>query len=82
MAEAAGHRWGQFVGEYCESAIEPLLQGFADKHGLFLDKKGPRPARSGKKLQRPEKTLRTCNLLTSLFDLFGTAFFQYSAGTG
>lgn len=51
MAEAAGHKWGQFVGEYCESAIEPLLQAFADKHGLFLDKKGPRPARSGKKLR-------------------------------
>jgi hypothetical protein len=51
MAEAAGHKWGQFVGEYCESALEPLLQDFADKHGLFLDKKGPRPARSGKKLR-------------------------------
>ncbi|AMV26480.1 hypothetical protein VT84_18925 [Gemmata sp. SH-PL17] len=51
MAEAAGHKWGQFVGEYCESAIEPQLQAFADKHGLFLDKKDPRPARSGKKLR-------------------------------
>src|SRR5579859_4439585 len=51
MAEAAGHKWGQFVGEYCESALEPLLQEFANKHGLFLDKKGPRPARSGKKLR-------------------------------
>ncbi len=50
MAEAAGHKWGQFIGEYCESAIEPLLRAFADKHGLFLDIKGPRPARSGKKL--------------------------------
>jgi hypothetical protein len=51
MAEAAGHKWGQFVGEYCESALEPLLKVFADKHGLYLDKKGPRPARSGKKLR-------------------------------
>lgn len=51
MAEAAGHKFGQFIGEYCESAIEPLLQEFADKHGLFLDKKGPRPARTGKKLR-------------------------------
>jgi hypothetical protein len=50
MAEAAGHKFGQFIGEYCERAVEPLLQEFADKHGLFLDKKGPRPARSGKKL--------------------------------
>ena len=51
MAEAAGHKCGQFVGEYCESAVEPLLQAFADKHGLFLDRKGLRPARSGKKLR-------------------------------
>jgi hypothetical protein len=51
MAEAAGHKWGQFVGEYCESAIEPLLQQFANTHGLYLDKKGPRPARSGMKLR-------------------------------
>src|SRR5580704_10035669 len=51
MAEAAGHKFGQFIGEYCESAVEPLLQEFADKYGLFLDKKGPRPARSGKKLR-------------------------------
>jgi hypothetical protein len=40
MAEAAGHKWGQFIGEYCESALEPLLQEFANKHGLYLDKKG------------------------------------------
>jgi hypothetical protein len=51
MAEAAGHKFGQFVGEYCEAALEPLLQDFADKHGLFLDKKGLRPARTGKRLR-------------------------------
>jgi hypothetical protein len=50
MAEAAGHKWGQFIGEYCESALEPLLREFANKHGLYLDMRGPRPARSGKKL--------------------------------
>ncbi|MBX9678880.1 MAG: hypothetical protein K2X38_08940 [Gemmataceae bacterium] len=51
MAEAAGHKWGQFIGEYCESAIEPLLQDFANRHGLYLDKKGLRPARTGRKLR-------------------------------
>jgi hypothetical protein len=50
MAEAAGHKFGQFIGEYCEAAVEPLLQEFADRHGLFLDKKGTRLARKGKKL--------------------------------
>ena len=50
MAEAAGHKFGQFIGEYCEAAMEPILQDFADKHELYLDKKGHRPARSGKLL--------------------------------
>ncbi len=50
MAEAAGHKFGQFIGEYCEKAMEPLLQKFADDHGLYLDKKGKRAARKGVKL--------------------------------
>jgi hypothetical protein len=50
MAAAAGHQFGQFIGEYCETALEPLLQEFADKHGLYLDKEGSRPVRKGKKL--------------------------------
>lgn len=50
MAEAAGHKFGQFIGEYCEKAMEPLLQRFADEHGLYLDKKGKRAARKGVKL--------------------------------
>lgn len=51
MAEAAGHKFGQFIGEYCERALEPLLRKFADTHGLYLDKKGVRPARKGVKLR-------------------------------
>jgi len=51
MAEAAGHKFGQVIGEYCERAVEPLLQEFADRHGLFLDKAGSRPARSGVKVK-------------------------------
>jgi hypothetical protein len=51
MAEAAGHRFGQAIGEFCESALAPLLRDFAKKHGLYLDTTGPRPARSGKKLR-------------------------------
>ena len=51
MAEAAGHKFGQFIGQYCEAAVEPLLKECADKHALFLDKKGLRPARTGKKLR-------------------------------
>lgn len=51
MAEAAGHRFGQVIGEYVEQAIEPLLQTFATRHGLYLDRKGERLARKGKKLR-------------------------------
>jgi hypothetical protein len=51
MGEAKGHKFGQTVGTYCEHAIEPILQTFADKHGLFLDRQGDRPARRGKKVK-------------------------------
>jgi hypothetical protein len=51
MAEAAGHKLGQVIGEYVERAIEPLLKEFADQHGLYLDKRGQRLARKGKKLR-------------------------------
>lgn len=55
MAEAAGHKFGQAIGDYCEAAIGPLLADFAKKHGLYLDKKGVRPARKGKKLRWVDK---------------------------
>ena len=42
----AGHQ----CGEVLEAAVEPLLRRFAKEHNLYLDKKGPRPARSGKKV--------------------------------
>jgi hypothetical protein len=51
VAEASGHRFGQALGEWCELSIEPLLRKFAKKHGLYLDKRGNRPARRGKKVK-------------------------------
>lgn len=50
MALAPGHRLGQIIGDTLELAVEPPLRKFAEKHGLYLDRKGERPARSGKKL--------------------------------
>lgn len=50
MANAPGHLLGQYIGNTLETSIEPLLERIAAKHGLFLDKLGPRAARSGKKL--------------------------------
>jgi hypothetical protein len=50
MAISPGHKFGQLIGEVLEMAIEPILSEFARKHGLYLDKKGPRPARGGQKV--------------------------------
>ena len=50
MAESFAHQFGQIIGEVLENAVKPYLQKFAQKHGLYLDGKGFRPARSGKKV--------------------------------
>lgn len=50
MAEAPGHRLGQIVGTVLEDALRPLLLQVAQEFGLYLDTKGPRRARRGKKL--------------------------------
>jgi len=50
MAESLAHTFGQIIGNVLEDAIEPALQKFANDHGLYLDKKGPRKAREGKKV--------------------------------
>lgn len=50
MAESLSHKFGQIIGDLLEMALEPHLQKFARKHKLYLDKKGIRKARSGKKV--------------------------------
>jgi len=50
MAESLSHKFGQLIGDLLELALEPHLQKFARKHKLYLDKKGIRKARSGKKV--------------------------------
>lgn len=62
MAASPPHRLGQIIGDFLEELIEPLLEDFCQKHGqnsiesgLFLDKKGERSARSGKKLTWEDK---------------------------
>ena len=49
MAKSPAHRFGQIIGEVLEAAVTPLLAAFADKHGLYLDKRGERRCRPGKK---------------------------------
>ncbi|MBN1359327.1 MAG: hypothetical protein JW993_01990 [Sedimentisphaerales bacterium] len=50
MAISLAHTFGQVIGNVLEDAIEPMLQRFADERGLYLDKKGPRKARAGRKV--------------------------------
>lgn len=49
MAQSPAHRFGQIIGEVLEAAFLPLLEKFAKEHQLYLDRKGQRPCRSGKK---------------------------------
>lgn len=49
MAESPTHRFGQIIGELLETAIRPVLETVAKKHRLYLDSKGPRSARGGKR---------------------------------
>lgn len=51
MAESLAHTFGQIVGNVLEGAVEPALRKFAADHRLYLDKKGPREARKGKKVK-------------------------------
>ena len=50
MAQSPAHKFGQIIGDVVELAVEPLLQKFAHKHGLYLDKKGSRKTRKGNKV--------------------------------
>lgn len=50
MAESSSHKFGQIIGDLLELAIEPHLRKFAKQNKLFLDKKGYRLTRKGKKL--------------------------------
>lgn len=51
MAASPSHKLGQLIGNILESLFVPLLQGVADKSGLYLDVVGqPRKARKGKKI--------------------------------
>lgn len=49
MAISPAHRFGQIIGEVLEAAIVPVLKTFARDHQLYLDQKGVRPCRSGRK---------------------------------
>lgn len=47
MAESLAHRWGQIIGDGFEMFVRNILGEVAQRHGLYLDFKGPRKARGG-----------------------------------
>jgi len=55
MAESPSHQFGQIIGDVLEAALAPALQEFADRHHLYLDRHGPRPAREGNKVTWTDK---------------------------
>ena len=50
MAKSPSHKWGQTIGDFLELTFEKELAKFARKHKLYLDQKGERKARKGKKV--------------------------------
>lgn len=50
MAESNAHKFGQLIGNFLEASIVGTLEKISKTHDLYLDKKGPRPARHGLKL--------------------------------
>jgi hypothetical protein len=51
MAQSPAHKLGQMIGDVLESAILRLLKNLAVKHKLYLDHRGERPARQGRKVE-------------------------------
>lgn len=50
MGISHSHKFGQIIGDLLESSITPHLEEFVRNNDLFLDKKGERKARKGKKV--------------------------------
>lgn len=55
MAISPSHMFGQILGDLLEDIISPILQRFCDSRSLYLDKKGIRATRTGKKVSWYDK---------------------------
>ncbi len=62
MAQSPAHTWGQIIGNVIERGVEPLLQSIAKEFSLYLDQKGPREARRGRKVTWTDKFGNTHDL--------------------
>lgn len=73
MAEALGHKFGNQMGAFFESAFYPLVQEFAAKHDLYLDRKGSRPVRKKAKKVKWIDTYGVSHDLDFVLERGGTA---------
>lgn len=71
MAESPAHKFGQIIGDLLENVMEPLFVEIAKKNGLFLDTRGERSARSGKKVSWKDKH-ENIHDLDFVFEVNGT----------
>lgn len=55
MAESPSHKFGQAIGNLLEEILQPILAEFCSKYNLYLDIKGKRVARKGKKVTWVDK---------------------------
>lgn len=55
MAKSPTHKLGQIIGDYLERAFDLLLSEVASEYDLYLDRKGIRPCRPGKKVRWRDK---------------------------
>lgn len=55
MAESPSHLFGQIIGDIFEETFHTKIKSFCERKGLFLDKKGTRPAREGMKVSWVDK---------------------------
>jgi hypothetical protein len=44
------HKFAQIIGDVLEESLRPILGSIFQRHGLYLDCKGARPARAGQKV--------------------------------
>lgn len=48
LAVSPTHKFGQIIGDVIEQSVRRPFEEVANKHGLYLDHRHPRPARSGR----------------------------------
>jgi hypothetical protein len=76
LAISPTHKFGQIIGDLVEESLRDPLQTLANKHGLYLDSKHPRPVRGGKTKVTWHDHLGNSHDLDYVFEVGGTEEIQ------